>query len=115
MEWQHQQVQNPSIAPTQSPVPVSSSLAGGVVVSTAQLGIARPIYSEGLRTTDEFLAHVNCKDIEKGMTKRVRHKHRPFYRRVYNYLREAWIGVKNAKSGIYQLFINYFCFQFYSF
>lgn len=66
-------------------------------------GVPPSIYHqpEGINT-EEFVSHLNCnnKDIEKGITKRIRHKHRPLYRRIYNYVREAWIGVRlSAKSG----------------
>lgn len=37
-------------------------------------------------------------DIEHGSTKKVRHKHRPLYRRLFNYIRTAWTGV-NFSSG----------------
>lgn len=38
-------------------------------------------------------------DVEKGSIRRL-HKHRPLYRRLYSYIRNAWIGARlSAKAG----------------
>lgn len=47
-------------------------------------------------------------DIENGSsTKRVRHKHRPLYRRLFNYIRTAWTGVSfSSGNGIKILYFS---------
>lgn len=69
----------------------------------------------GLRTADlsqmeiDVDTNSNKEDVENGggQTKRVRHRHRPLYRRLFNYLKTAWTGVNfSSGSGKYN-FIHY--------
>jgi hypothetical protein len=83
----------------QAPISCVSSSANQQALTAS----GRPVFPEGLNTEEFVTAIANNKDIENGtQAKRLRHKHhRPLYRRLYNYLREAWAGATfSATSGM---------------